>query len=251
MLHKEYKHIVSNGDTAILMIHGIVGTPDHFDMLIPLVPDSVSVYNILLDGHGKDVKDFSRTSMKKWEKQVDNTVSELLKTHTKVYIAAHSMGTLFAIEQAVCRNEVKGLFLLAVPIKIGPTLRMFSNAFKVYRGNIHENDPYGTAAKAACSINPSKNLFHYVGWIPRYFELFHKIHQTRKLLPYLQTPAVAIQSRLDEMVSKYADRYLKAHSTITVYTLEDSYHYLYESEDQRFIETQFSKFIQTIKGGKR
>ena len=41
-------------------------------MLLSLVPDNISVYNVLLDGHGKGVKEFSKTSMKKWKKQIDD-----------------------------------------------------------------------------------------------------------------------------------------------------------------------------------
>lgn len=250
MYHKEYINLVSNADTAILFIHGILGTPDHFDELIAMLPSSLSVYNVLLDGHGKLAKDFSKTSMEKWEKQIDTIVSKLLLLHGSVYIVAHSMGTLFAIEQAIKNPKVKGLFLLAVPILPMPKLQMFQNAFKVYRGNIRTDDIFGMSAKAACSIAQSKNPFHYVGWIFRYFELFHKIQKTKNLLPSLVTPTIAIQSQLDEMVSMNAGRYLKKYAKMSVYTLEKSYHYLYDSEDFCTVKSLFVSFTGKINGGK-
>ena len=64
-MHKEYIREADHANTAILMIHGIFGTPRHFDDIVKLVPDNWSVYNILLDGHGKGVREFSRTSMVK------------------------------------------------------------------------------------------------------------------------------------------------------------------------------------------
>ena len=67
MEHKEYIKICDNSTTAILFIHGIVGTPNHFKEFVSLIPSSFSVYNLLLDGHGRGVKDFSKTSMQKWE----------------------------------------------------------------------------------------------------------------------------------------------------------------------------------------
>ena len=97
MEHKEYKRICDNSSIAILFIHGIVGTPNHFNKFVSLVPDSISVYNLLLDGHGKEVKDFSKTSMKKWELQVTSAVQELSLMHEKIYIVAHSLGTVLAI----------------------------------------------------------------------------------------------------------------------------------------------------------
>ena len=76
-MHKEYKRIAEHPDKAILFIHGILGTPNHFRAFVPLVPEDVTVYNILLDGHGKGVRDFSKTSMRKWEAQIAAAVKEL------------------------------------------------------------------------------------------------------------------------------------------------------------------------------
>ena len=110
--HKEYVRINDYSKTAILFIHGIVGTPNHFNEFVSLVPESFSVYNLLLEGHGKGVKDFSNASMKKWEAQVDSVVKELSLTHEKIYIVAHSLGTLLAIDQAVKNKKNTSCFFL-------------------------------------------------------------------------------------------------------------------------------------------
>lgn len=250
MFHHEYQRIIPDADTAVLCIHGIIGSPDHFDILIPLIPKDFSVYNLLLDGHGKNAVDFSHTSMKKWEMQVSQAVCMLKQTHKYLYIVAHSMGTLFAIEESIHCANIRGLFLLAVPIFPAPKLLMFQNAVKVYLGNIHEDDLFGNAAKASCSIATSRNPLHYAGWILRYAELYNKIRKTRKLLPDLKAPTVAIQSRLDEMVARNADDYLKSHSTMKVLTLEHSYHYLYDPADLILLKSQFIQFITIAQGGK-
>ena len=57
----------------MLFVHGIVGTPRHFDFLIDVVPSTVSIYNILLDGHGYGVRDFSRTFV--YQSYADEVVS--------------------------------------------------------------------------------------------------------------------------------------------------------------------------------
>ena len=243
MEHKAYKCIVNHSDTAILFIHGIIGTPDHFDPFIPLVPDTISIYNLLLDGHGRSPADFSKSSMRKWETQVSLAVRELATTHDKIYIVAHSMGTLLAIEQAIRHPVIHGLFLLAVPIQIFPKPLMFSNAFKVYTGWIRHDDRHGNAAKAACSIKQEKNPLLYLGWIGRYMELFSKIKEIRNILPQLQTPGMVFQSSHDEMVSANAVSYLKNHSTLDVKVLKCSYHYLYDPEDLQTILQAFVSFI--------
>ena len=245
MNHQEFKSISPYADSAVLFIHGILGTPDHFDKLITLVPPSLSIHNLLLDGHGKNAKDFGKTSMQKWETQVQIAVCDLLRTHKNLYIVAHSMGTLFAIEQAIKCTRIKGLFLLAVPIKVEPKKQMLHNAVAVYRGNISSDDHFAVAARAACSIEQSRNPLHYLPWISRYLELFQKIRRTRIILPYLRTPTIAIESKLDEMVAKNANQYLTLHSNMDVYILEKSYHYVYNERDWEEIIALFKKFLDS------
>ena len=131
MNHEEYVRIVPGAKTAVLFIHGIVGTPNHFQDLIPLinvVPEDYSVYNVLLDGHGGTVDDFAKTSMEKWHMQVWGIFEQLSRTHERVILVAHSMGTLFSIQLAIAHPEkVLFLFLLAVPLRPGIRLMTIRN----------------------------------------------------------------------------------------------------------------------------
>ena len=68
MEHKEYKRINPESRAAILFVHGIVGTPNHFAEFVQRVPEDISVWNVLLDGHGGSVQDFSHTSILRPEK---------------------------------------------------------------------------------------------------------------------------------------------------------------------------------------
>ena len=80
--HKEFlRDTVSN--VAVLMVHGIVGSPAHFKNLIDVIPEDMTLHNILLDGHGKGVSDFGKSSMKKWKAQISAEIETLLKTHSK------------------------------------------------------------------------------------------------------------------------------------------------------------------------
>ncbi len=158
MEHKEYIRIFNNATTAIMLIHGIVGTPNHFNEFVSLVPESISVYNLLLDGHGKEVKDFSKASIKKWEAQVASVVKELSLTHEEIYIVAHSLGTLLAIEQAIKNRKVCKLFLLAVPLSLSIKPKMPVNSLKVYFDKIRPDDCEALAAKNVMVSNKIKTL---------------------------------------------------------------------------------------------
>ncbi len=243
MEHKEYIRIRDNSTTAILFIHGIVGTPNHFNEFISLTPKTFSVYNILLDGHGKGVKDFSKTSMKKWETQVASIVEKLSTTHQKIYVVAHSLGTLLAIDQAIKNKTVCKLFLLAVPLRLSIKPKMPINSLKVYFDKISPNDCEALAAKNCYGIGKDRNPFNYIGWIPRFLELFSKIRQTRKAINMLNTPCLVYQSKKDEMVSKKSEKYLKQNSCITINALKYSGHYYYDKADWNFLITEFTKMV--------
>lgn len=245
MNHQEYIREIPGAKNAVLMIHGIVGTPDHFDMLIPLIPEDWSVYNILLDGHGKRVEDFSASSMGKWKRQVWDLFEKLRGEYEHVVIAAHSMGTLFAIRLGVeFPEKIPFLFLMNSPMGVG--LRWFGivNSMKVVFGRIDDSKPLEVATKAACSIQTEPYLWKYLGWIPRYLELFREIRLTRKLLPELRVPCTAFQSRRDELVSNRAAKILERSGKVEVVVLPDSGHFYYQDHDRELL---LDSFVNALK----
>ncbi|MBQ3074115.1 MAG: alpha/beta fold hydrolase [Ruminococcus sp.] len=243
MEHKEYVRISDGSKIAVLFIHGIVGTPNHFSEFVSLVPESISVYNLLLDGHGKGVKDFSKTSMKKWESQVASVVQELSFTHEKIYILAHSLGTLLAIDQAVENKKVCRLFLLAVPLRLSLKPKMTVNSLKVFFDRIRTDDYEALAAKRCYGIEGDKNPFHYIGWIPRYLELFAKIRKTRRVVSLLSTPCMVYLSGKDEMVARSSKKYFENKPNVLINELEKSGHYYYDKGDFDYLLSEFNKML--------
>ena len=243
MKHKPLNRIVPNAKTAVLFIHGIVGTPNHFNQFIPQIPKHISICNMLLEGHGGTTADFSAASMQMWEEQVDTKVSELLLSHSEVYIVAHSMGTLFAIDQAIHRSGVVGLFLLAVPLEVFVKPQAVANSLKVQLNRVDSNDAAANAAVACYGIETDKNLLHYVGWAPRFMELLQKIRETRRILPQLKTKAYVYQSEKDELVSMKSSKLLEKLPCVTQTILHNSGHFYYPSYDWEILIQGFQKLI--------
>lgn len=238
----EYVRIVEGAKRAIVFIHGFVGYSGFFKEYVDLVPESYSVYNVLLDGHGKGVKDFSKASMKKWEKQVTRVVDELSKTHEEIYMVGHSMGTLLSIEQASKNPRVKKLFLMAIPAKVFVTPRLIKIILKVYFRKVKPNDEITVASKEYYGCTERKSPFSYIPWNFRILELFGKIRRTKKLIPKIEIPTYVYQSVKDEVVSKRSIKYLKKHSHFLVNSLEASYHCYYPEKE--FLLNEFKKFIK-------
>ena len=243
MKYTPYFRIVPGAKQAVLFVHGIVGTPAHFRDLLPLIPENWSVYNILLDGHGKQVGDFSRTSMKKWKAQVSAQLDEILGTHEQVLIAAHSMGTLFAIEESIRRPErISGLFLLNVPLTPWVTPAAWFNSLRLALGKVKPNTPAADML-SDCGVQLTPKLWKYLGWIPRFYELLEEAHRAKSKLAKIPVPCQAFQSRKDELVSRRAYRILRSHPHIQAVELPGSGHFAYKDADAALLKDALTKTI--------
>ena len=244
MAHKPIKRIVPGAKTAVILCHGIMGSPDHFRHFIPLIPEDWSVCCLLLDGHGKGVMDFARSSMKAWKAQVFAQLQELMDTHEQVIFVAHSMGTLFAFQAAVqYPDQIPQLFLLGSPTRpfVRPSTAV--NSVLMALGYVNPKNKSAVDMRACCSIRTDWMLWRYLLWIPRFLELFSEIHKTKKLLPQLKTPAWVYQSKKDELVAFSSCADFKDHPYITLTRLMDSGHFGYGEKDLKQLQTDFQQII--------
>lgn len=244
MQYREYIRQVDSSKMAVLMIHGIVGTPCHFRDLLPLIPEDWSVYNILLDGHGKQISDFARTSMKKWKEQVQSQLEYIFARHDKLVIVAHSMGSLFAIDAAIrYPDRIVQLFCHGIPMAVHTPPATIASAWQV----IFDRVKPGTMAaemQADCGVRLTRNLLRYIPCIPRFVELLQEIRRVRKLLPQLTVPCRSYLGSRDELVSQRSNKYLSSHPAITHIILPHSGHFCFDRKDLSFVRSQFLEIIE-------
>ncbi len=243
MQYSPYIRQVPGAHTAVVMIHGICGTPAHFRNLVHRVPENYALYNILLDGHGGTVRDFAKTSMEKWKAQVSGLLDQLLEEHQRILLVGHSMGTLLSIGEAIKRpGQIAGLFLLAVPLT--PIVPV-STAWSSLLLSLGLAKPGSTAEKMSrdSSIRLTKFLPQYLTWIPRGWELLVECDAIRRKLPLLQTPAVCFQSKNDELVSRRSCSHLRKNPNIALRELQNSGHFAYSKKDMHCIQKAFRRFL--------
>lgn len=245
MKHQETIRIVPGARNAVLFIHGIVGTPNHFVGGVPIlewVPEDWSVHNLLLPGHGGSVEDFAKSSMKQWRCAARRAFCRLAKSHEKVYIVAHSMGTLFALELAVdFPNQIPALFLLGVPMRPHLAPSAINSALRLALGKLRPGYPE-MAIREACGTAPTWMLWKYIPWLPRFLELFAQIVRTERKLDRLKVPTIAFQSRKDELVNGLSAKVLRKFP-VDVRILEHSTHFYYSPEDTEILREAFQKLI--------
>lgn len=230
------------GDTALLCIHGIIGTPRHFDFLLPSVPESWTIHNILLIGHGGSMTDFATATMEQWKRQTAQELESLSEHCSSIYILAHSMGCLFAVDAALQYPTVKGLFLLAPPMAPQVSPAMVRNGLRVAFHRIPQEDQRAAATLRACSITTTARLWEYLRWLPNYRALFREIRAARPRLKQVTVPVWAYISDRDELVAKRAARYIPTDAPWHSTHLPRSGHFYYPAEERQLLERDFAAF---------
>lgn len=260
MNHSEYIRISDNPQTAVFMIHGIAGTPAHFRDLIPLIPEEWSVYNILLDGHGMEVRDFGAASMKKWKDQVERQFCEIARQHERIIFVTHSMGGLFATQLAITYpDKVAQLFLLVLPLKAFIRPVTVISSLKIMLGMVKAGaDKQGTDGQKAmyrvskiaqmmvddCSIRLTGRFWEYIPWVFPMIELLWEMRKTRRMIHRLEVPCETYQSRQDELVSMRSCSYLEGHPYIRNTVMNNSGHFGYEGEDREILLSRFREMVE-------
>ena len=228
-VHSELKRIIPGAKNAVLFVHGINATPRFFDEYVAVLPADFSVHNILLPGHGGTVKDFGRHSAKEWEAHVRTCLNELRAAHERVYIMAHSLGTLLVIREAVRDDtRIAGMLLLCVPLRIwSKPAAWWGKLAKGLGGKASQEELhtcYGHEVDA--------RIWRYIGWIPRYLELFALSKDARQKVSRLTVPTVAFMAGRDEQVSLRSEKCMAGNPAITMKRMPRSTHHLFTLEDK-------------------
>lgn len=247
MNHRQYIRVSESRKTVVLLIHGILGSPRFFDGLIDVIPQDWSIFNILLDGHGKGVSDFSHTSMKKWKEQVTRTLDEFESEYENVIIIGHSMGSLLSIEASLKNpRNIRKMIFFEVPVKVLWKPSMFGIVLRVILGRSSSDKVIADTEKKVFSIEPDKSLFHHIGWIPRSIELLALIREVRKNIGRVEIPTCTFQSGCDEMVSGTALNYLQKNTVFDIEVLEKSKHYWYDDNEYKYAKEKIKEILEKI-----
>ena len=243
MNYNEYIKINENADCAVLMVHGIANSPRHFDWLIPLIPSDWSVCNILLDGHGGSVKDFSRTSMTKWKQQVDSCLERLSKQHKSIIVVGYSMGTLLTMRLVEKYSQIKGMILLNTPLEVAVKPSVVMRYLKMAFGKLNMNNPIELATYNGISVKMEPYLWRYLWCIPQVVELLDLCKQCRTIVNNFKIPCYAFWGKQDEAVSLKSKQYFMDNHNVCCKVFDNSGHFYYEPELREEVSSDFKHLI--------
>lgn len=231
-MHEPLKRIVPGAENAVLFVHGIVSTPRFFDDFVAALPADCSVHSLLLPGHGGTVKDFGRHGAKEWTAHVRAALDELRQTHERVFIVAHSLGTLLAIREAVQdSSRIAGMLLLCVPLRIWPKpSALIHNALKgvgLAENTAELHTYYG--------VEQDWRVWRYIRWIPRYLELFRLSAAARREVHRLTASTTVYMAAKDELVSLRSEKEMRDNPAIAQHRMPDSMHHEFAPGDKAMV----------------
>lgn len=233
----------------IIFTHGIMGNNRIFDPLIEEVSGwqgDISCECVTLPGHGGNALDFAASSMAKWQECLDNHVAAAQRQYDHVILVGHSMGGLLSVQSALTYPlKVRGLFMLALPLKISMKPRYAANAVCAAMG-WRKGCANVSATIEAAGVSDS-NLFHYIATTPRYIELFQKSARTCDLLDRVSIPMLAVLSENDSIVS-FASARVAEKAGAQVCRLRESDHFLYTQREMQLCRGRFRMFVSACTG---
>ena len=248
-MNGKYHHIFrepEGADTVVLLLHGILSAPQYFRFLLDDIPQEYAVSGILLEGHGSDADALSETGMQAWKQQVHAQFRQLSARYPHIIIAAHSMGTLFALELAAGHpQQIDAMLLLGVPLYAH--LTAYGAVWGMLIGAGMQPEPQEKRAFAmrdSFSMRPDQRMLPYLRWIPRYRELFREMQRTREQLHRITVPCTAFQSAKDELVSLRALPLLYANPAIRLHVLRESSHFYYPAADEARILRAWRRILK-------
>ena len=190
-----------SSNPAFLFVHGIQGHPRQFQFLIDRLPEGTSYRNVLLPGHGADVKAFRRSGREAWLAAVREAAGELRGQCDRLVFVGHSMGCLLGLlTKQAAPGTFSDMLLLCCPFRIRLTYRYLRNNLLAPRLVKPTDDPFVQAARQANSVTAAHRA-QYLTCVHPYLELLRLMREVRKdCAPPVCKPTFVFSEK-DEIVS--------------------------------------------------
>ncbi len=212
---------VGEGETALLLVHGINFSPVAYQKLAPeLAQSGFKCRAMRLPGFGLHVREYEQYEYPVWLDAIDHEVKNLSANHNRVIIVAHSLGAAVALRYLAERNpNIFAIVLLAPAIEVSdqrsPVFSTrfwheFSKRTLLFTKIVLSPFPYDMNDPGALTTIPQLQ-FTPSGIVDQTFSM---IDQNRGQASQFQVPLLMILSPTDQVIdSPAAEAYFKAWGT--------------------------------------
>lgn len=161
-----------------------------------LAGEGFRVRNLLLPGHGTNVRDFARHGWAEWKLAVERAVDEALAGHQRVVVIGHSLGAALALSVASERPRLTGVVALCPPVRLYDPLAKAVAAARYVTPYLPAwgediRDRKGSRRRRTVYPLTSTEALH---------TLMNALPRLRRQLPSVTVPALVIAARHDHVV---------------------------------------------------
>ncbi len=257
----DYKIDLIGGEHAVLLIHGLTGSPFEMKPLAKkLHRAGFTVKGPCLAGHGKTLESLQTTRWHDWYQTIYETFKALKKEYKTVSVVGLCMGALLALYLAFdVGDEVSSISLLSTTIFYdGWSLPWYSFLLPLcyypplrYFYSYEEREPYGIKderMRKRIAIGLKHNSIAYSKFPAQSMkELFRLIRLTKKIIPKVKVPTLILHALEDDLASiknaDYVEKYIGSSHVRKIF-IRDSYHMLTLDNQKDLVAEETIKFFQ-------
>ncbi len=245
--HRPYLLECAGAETAVLMVHGFLGSPVQFKPLARILHEQgYTARAILLPGHGGSAKEFAQEGRDAWMRAVEQTAAELRQKYKRIIFIGHSLGGLLSLNEAM-QSGADGIVLISVPMRLRNNYHVLPQSIRMFWGDPEKDDDLMRFERSVFSIALKPIRHHLSSW-PRGMDLLRLMRGTRKSLSRVQAPVLIIQSKSDQTVAWKSAGILERgliHCRPEVMMLERSGHSYFHPTEAGPMYERICEFIRT------
>ncbi len=260
--------ILGNGEVAVLLIHGLTGTPTELRRVAAgLAQAGCTVYVPTLAGHCGNNADLQATGWQDWYEGVRRTFVGIRQRHRQVFVGGLSMGAVMSMYLASEHpGQVSGLLMYSTTLKYDGwsinklaflTPLLMKIPFGVHICSFEEKPPYGIKNKRLRAVverqmkageSSSAGLLTMEGVTVR--ELHRMNAVVKKRMPSITTPALVLHSIEDDITSRWNADYVerKLGGPVVKVLLDNCYHMITVDLQYRRVVELSADFIERQAG---
>ncbi|CAI8892495.1 carboxylesterase [Pseudomonas chlororaphis] len=260
--------ILGNGEVAVLLIHGLTGTPTELRRVaVGLAQAGCTVYVPTLAGHCGNNADLQATGWQDWYEGVRRTFVGIRQRHRQVFVGGLSMGAVMSMYLASEHpGQVSGLLMYSTTLKYDGwsinklaflTPLLMRIPFGVHICSFEEKPPYGIKNKRLRAVverqmkageSSSAGLLTMEGVTVR--ELHRMNAVVKKRMPSITTPALVLHSIEDDITSRWNADYVerKLGGPVVKVLLDNCYHMITVDLQYRRVVELSADFIERQAG---
>ncbi|KAA5839961.1 alpha/beta fold hydrolase [Pseudomonas chlororaphis] len=260
--------ILGNGEVAVLLIHGLTGTPTELRRVaVGLANAGCTVYVPTLAGHCGNNADLQATGWQDWYEGVRRTFVGIRRRHRQVFVGGLSMGAVMSMYLASEHpGQVSGLLMYSTTLKYDGwsinklaflTPLLMKIPFGVHICSFEEKPPYGIKNERLRAVverqmkageSSSAGLLTMEGVTVR--ELHRMNAVVKKRMPSITTPALVLHSIEDDITSRWNADYVerKLGGPVVKVLLDNCYHMITVDLQYRRVVELSADFIERQTG---